>query len=100
MAEPNQLESIVRDELHVLLGQLEKEVDNPVTRAQLMAMAEDAAMIPVRIARGEDVAALVLALKSEAQNRALTHRQRVAKAIEDAWIRAIGRILAAVLAAI
>ena len=100
MAEPNQLESIVRDELHVLLGQLEKEIDNPVTRAQLMAMAEDAAMIPLRIARGENVQPLLAALKSEAQNRALVHRQRVSQAVQDAWIRAIGRILAAVLAAL
>lgn len=100
MAVPNQLESIVRDELHVLMGQLEQEVDNPIVRAQLMAMAEDAAMIPLRIARGEDVAALLLALKAEAQNRALLHRQRVAQAVQDAWMRAVGRILAAVLAAL
>lgn len=100
MAEPNQLESIVRDELHVLLGQLEREVDNPVTRAQLMSMAEDAAMIPLRIARGENVEFLLKALKAEAQNRALLHRQRVSQAVQDAWTRAIVRILAAVLAAL
>ena len=53
MPVPNQLESIVRDELHVLLAELEREVDDPVVRANVMAMAEDAALIPIRIARGE-----------------------------------------------
>lgn len=100
MAVPNQLESIVRDELHVLLAELEREVAEPAVRADIMAMAEDAALIPVRIARGEDVGPLLKALKAEAQNRALSHRIRVQQAVQDAWIRAVARILTAVLAAL
>ena len=100
MAVPNQVESIVRDELHALLGTLQAEVEDPQVRADLLAMAEDAAMLPVRIARGEDVAPLLLALKAEASNRALTHRIRVQQAIREAWERAVLRILQVVLAAL
>lgn len=96
----NQLESIVRDELHALLGTLAVEVDNAQTRAALVAMAEDAAMIPVRISRGEDVQPLLLALNAEAQNRALAHRVRVQQAVQEAWMRATARILKVVLAAL
>lgn len=97
---PNQIESIVKDELHALLGSLTIEVDNPKTRAELKAMAEDAAMIPVRISRGEDVQPLLLALSAEAQNRALAHRIRVQEAVKEAWERAVARILKVVLAAL
>ena len=96
----NQLESIVKDELHALLGTLAIEVDNAQTRAALVAMAEDAAMIPVRISRGEDVQPLLLALNAEAQNRALAHRVRVQQAVQEAWMRATARILKIVLAAL
>lgn len=96
----NQLESIVKDELHALLGTLAIEVDNAQTRAALVAMAEDAAMIPVRISRGEDVQPLLLALNAEAQNRALAHRVRVQQAVQEAWMRATARILKVVLAAL
>jgi hypothetical protein len=100
VAIPNQIESIVKDELHALLGSLAIEVDNPRTRAALVAMAEDAAMIPVRISRGETVEHLLLALNAEAQNRALAHRIRVQEAVKEAWERAVARILKVVLAAL
>ncbi len=100
MAVPNQVESIVKDELHALLGSLQAEITDPQVRADLLAMAEDAALIPVRIARGEDVAPLLAALKAEAKNRALTDRVRVQEAVCDAWMRAITRILATVIAAL
>lgn len=97
---PNQVESIVKDELNALLGSLQAEITDPQVRADLLAMAEDAALIPVRIARGEDVAPLLLALKAEAANRALAHRVRVQQAVLEAWQRAVVRILHLVIAAL
>ena len=64
MAVPNQIESIVRDELHTLFAELESEINDPQLRAELMAMAEDAALLPIRIARGENVESLTAALTS------------------------------------
>lgn len=100
MAVPNQIESIVKDELHALLASLHGEVEDPAAREALAAMAEDAAMIPVRIARGEDVTGLLASLSAEAQNRALAHRVRVQTAVQEAWMRAVARILKVVLAAL
>lgn len=98
MAVPNQIESILKDELHALLAGLEGTYDLE-TRMALAGMAEDAALMPVRIARGEDVAPLLKALNAEAQNRLLTQRIRVQELIEQAWIRTITRILKGVLVA-
>lgn len=98
MAVPNQIESILKDELHALLAGLEGTYDLQ-TRMALAGMAEDAALMPVRIARGEDVAPLLRALNAEAQNRILTQRIRVQELIEQAWIRTITRILQGVLVA-
>lgn len=100
MAVPNQVESIVKDELHALLGSLKAEVEDERTKAALVAMAEDAAMMPVRIARGENVESLMKALNAEAQNRVLAHRQKVQQLVQEAWIRAVGRILGFVLKAL
>lgn len=98
MAVPNQIESILKDELHALLAGLEGTYDLE-TRMALASMAEDAALMPVRIARGEDVTPLLRALNAEAQNRLLTQRIRVQELIEQAWIRTITRILKGVLVA-
>jgi hypothetical protein len=100
MAVPNQIESIVRDELHTLFAKLESEISDPQLRAELMAMAEDAALLPIRIARGENVESLTAALTAEAQNRALHHRIKVQMAVKHAWMIAVARILKVALAVI
>lgn len=98
MAVPNQIESILKDELHALLAGLEGSYDRD-TRMALASMAEDAALMPVRVARGEDVTPLLRALNATAQNRLLTQRIRVQELIEQAWIRTVTRILKGVLVA-
>lgn len=98
MAVPNQLESVLKDELHALLAGLEGSYDLD-TRMALASLAEDAALMPVRIARGEDVTPLLKAMSAEAQNRLLTQRVRVQELIEQAWVRTITRILKGVLVA-
>lgn len=98
MAVPNQLESVLKDELHALLAGLEGSYDLD-TRMALASLAEDAALMPVRIARGEDVTPLLRAMNAEAQNRLLTQRIRVQELIEQAWMRTIARIIKGVLVA-
>jgi hypothetical protein len=100
MPVPNQIESIVKDELHALLASLKADVEDPILRANLLAMAEDAAMLPVRLARGEDVSRIYRSLSAEAQNRAMTHRIRVQEIVREAWEKAIKRILVVVLSAL
>jgi len=90
----------VKAELDHLLDQQMCDLSNPAERAALVAMAHDAAMLPIRAARGEDVTALTAALSAEAQNRTLTHRVRVQQAVQAAWTRIVTRLLGAALAAL
>lgn len=99
MAVPNQVESILLDELHALLAGAGAQIGDPAEVAAVAAMAQDAAMIPLRIARGEDAAPLVAALKAEAMNRAMTHRVRAETLARDAWMRTVTRLVGAVLLA-
>lgn len=94
----NQLESIVMDELHQLLGSLKAQATDPKEAEALAAMAVDAAMLPVRIARGEDVASLERSLSAEGQNRALKHRVAVQETVTAAWQRAVVRLVGGLLA--
>lgn len=87
------------DELHQLLGSLQSQVTDPNDRAELAAMAVDATMLPVRIARGEDVSGLTKSLAAEGKNRALQHRGAVQAAVSQAWQRAVARIVGGLLSA-
>lgn len=91
------LEEIIRDELRKLQQEVAWNVGNPAEQLALAAMATDLALVPVRMARGEDVTAIVAALKAEGANRMLTHRIRVEAAAQRAWLNAIQRIVLGVL---
>lgn len=82
-------EAAVQDELRHLRTTLEAELADPAQRAAVAAMTADLLMIPVRLARGEDVAPLLAALKAEGLNRALALRTRAETAAQQAWM-AIG----------
>jgi hypothetical protein len=94
----NQVESILLDELHQVVGGLKSQISDPAEMAAVAAMAQDAAMIPMRAARGEDVTPLVAALRAEALNRAMTHRVRAETLARDAWMRTVSRMVGAALA--
>lgn len=96
---PNQLESVLQDELQQLFRELRQQVQNPAEAAALQAMVADAALLPVRIARGEDVTALRAALAAEAQNRALAHREMAKAAVAEAWQRVVARLVGRLLVA-
>ncbi len=97
MPTANQVESILLDELHQLLAGARAQVSDPAEAAALVAMATDAAMIPLRAARGEDVTPLVAALRAEALNRALTHRTKAEVLARDAWMRTVTRLVGVAL---
>lgn len=92
------LEQIVRDALRDLGASLEAQVSDPAERAAVAAMAGDLAMIPVRLAYGQDVAELTAALRAEAANRALAHRVRAEIAARDAWVQIVNRLLIGAIA--
>jgi len=95
----NQIEQAVRDELAKLGATIIGDVSDPGQRLAVAQMAADLAMIPTRMARGEDVTSLLAALKAEGLNRDLALRTRAETAAQQAWINVIGRLLAGVLTA-
>lgn len=95
----NQLESVLQDELHQLGRELRSQVTDPAEAAAVEAMVTDAAMLPLRIARGEDVTSLAAALSAEAQNRTLAHRELAKATVAKAWQRATLRIVGGLLSA-
>jgi hypothetical protein len=93
MVVPNQIENILKDELHQLLNELRSNFEDPDEAEACVAMAQDAAMLPLRIARGEDVNSIVKSLKAEAHNRALYHRVRIQEVVTAAWAKVVARLL-------
>lgn len=97
MSGGSQLEEVVRDELRKLQETLTLDVTDPAERVAIAQMTADLALIPVRLARGEDVTGLVAALKAEGMNRALALRTRAEAAAQQAWINVISRLLFGVI---
>jgi hypothetical protein len=89
----NQLEDAVRSELRNLQHTLVAEVSDPAERVAIAQMTADLALVPIRMARGEDVASILAALKAESLNRALALRTRAEAAAQQAWIAVVSRIL-------
>lgn len=88
---------VISEELAKLVDGMRAQFTNPEERIAVAAMAADIAVLPVRMARGEDVAPLVAALKAEAANRALAHRVRAETLAQQTWLAVIARVLTAAL---
>lgn len=88
-----QAEAILRDELRKLTASILNNIQDPVHRQQAEAIAVDLALMPVRMARGEDVKPLIAAIKAEAANRTLEVRVEAETAAVRAWISLAQRII-------
>lgn len=89
----SKLEQEIAAELQQLQQTFEAQVADPALRLAFAQMTADLALLPVRMARGEDVTELVAALKAEALNRALEQRVRAEAAAQQVWINVITRVL-------
>jgi len=92
------IEGVVKSEFDEAVKLLSARVSDENTVRELAAMANDAAMLPLRAARGEDITALSASLTAEALNRTVEERTQVLVIAQMAWTRAIGRILEALVA--
>lgn len=96
----SQIEDIVKAEAQKLIDALEGEVNDPIERAAVAAMTNDLAMLPIRMARGEDVSLLVQSLKAEAAARGVAVSMRAQAAMQQAWINIVVKVLSATLLAL
>lgn len=87
------LEQELRAELALLGAHLTRDLPE-----RAAAIAADMALLPVRMARGEDVTDLAAALRAESLNLGVAQATRLRVAAEHAWIGVITRVIGAALA--
>lgn len=91
------LETAVREELERLRSSIESGITDPAQKLAIAQMSADLAMIPARLARGENVDELVASLKAEALNRSLELRTRAEVAATRAWVNVVQRLVVGVV---
>lgn len=91
------IEDIVKEEAQKLIVSLESQVSDPVQKAAIAAMTNDLAMIPIRMARGEDVSLLLQSLQAEAAVRGVGATLKAQAAMQQAWINVITKVITVAL---
>ncbi len=90
-------EEIVRQEVHRAVEALHDIAESPEAKAAVAAMAADIALLPMRIARGENTAVLASALRAEALNRSVELRARAQQVAQQAWTQIVWRLVSLAL---
>lgn len=93
------IDDIVKDEVGKMVIDLNHQISDPVQKAAIVAMTADLAMIPIRLARGEDVTNLLASLKAEAAIRGVTASLKAQATVQQAWMNIILRIVTTALTA-
>lgn len=88
------IEDIVKDEVAKLIHDLDGQITDPVQKAAIAAMTTDLAMLPIRMARGEDVTFIVASLKAEAALRGVSASLKAQAAMQQAWMNIVYKVVA------
>ncbi len=94
------LDDILKDEVDRLKSTLEGQINDPAQKAAIAAMVNDLAMLPIRMARGEDVSVQLASLKAEAAVRGFSAVLKAQAATQQAWMNIITKIIGAALVAL
>lgn len=94
------IKDIVKDEVAKLVTSLEGEITDPATRAAVARMTNDMAMLPVRMAQGEDVTVLFASLQAEAAMRGVATSLKAQKLVQQAWINILTKVISIALSAL
>lgn len=92
-------EELLRLEARKVVDTMRATVTDPKRQQVIAEMANDLALLPLRAARGENIAPLVAALNAEAQNRALELRVLAETAAQRAWLNVIASLIGRALLA-
>lgn len=93
-------EDVVKDEVSKLTQSLNDQIKDPAQRAVIVAMTNDLAMLPIRMARGEDVSVVMASLQAEAAMRGVAASMKAQAAVQQAWINILTRVIGVALLAI
>lgn len=91
------IEEIVREEANKLILNLQGQIDDPALKAAIAQMTTDLAMIPIRMARGEDTTLVFQSLQAEAAMRGVSVSLKAQEAVQQAWMNIILKIIATAL---
>jgi len=91
------IEDIVKAEADALIAKLEGTIEDPEQKAAVAQMTADLAMIPIRMARGEDTTLAFQSLQAEAALRGMSASLQAQKAVQEAWMNIIIKVIATAL---
>ncbi len=94
-----QLDQLIKDELSNLKSQLDAQISDPQEKIALMQMSNDLALLPIRMARGEDVTIAVNNLKAEMALRGVKHSLKAQTLVQQAWLNIVFKIIGVAVAA-
>lgn len=93
------IEEILKEEIGNFKTQLEAQITDPVERQALADIANDLAMIPIRLSRGENVDIALKNLKAELALRGVKHAIKAQTLVQQAWMNVIFKVIGAVITA-
>jgi len=91
----NSIDSIIREEVRAAIDEIKANATNPQEILSIAQMATDLAMLPMRMARGEDVTAIAASLKAESLNRGVAQAAKAQAAAANAWMNIVVRLAGA-----
>jgi hypothetical protein len=94
------IKQIVKEEVDKLVASLEGQIQDSATRAAIVRMTNDMAMLPVRMSQGEDVTVLFASLQAEAAMRGVSASLKAQTLVQQAWINILTRVISIALAAL
>lgn len=93
------IEDIVKEEVSKLTDSINSQINDPAQKAAIVAMTTDLAMLPIRMARGEDVSVIVASLKAEAAMRGVASALKAQAAVQQAWINIVTKVIMTAISA-
>lgn len=91
---------IVKEEVDKLVASLEGQIQDSATRAAIVRMTNDMAMLPIRMSQGEDVTVLFASLQAEAAMRGVAASLKAQALVQQAWINILTRVISIALSAL
>jgi len=92
------IKDVVKSEVSDFLKTMDGQIHDPAERAALARMANDLALLPIRMAAGEDVTILAKSIKAETLLRGDAFSLKTQAAAQKVWMNVLTKVLGAIIA--
>jgi hypothetical protein len=96
----DKFEDILKEEVGKAIASIEGQISDPVQKQAIVRMTQQLALLPARMARGDDVTAVFASLQAEAALRGVSASMKAQKAFQDAWMNILFRVATAALSSL